>query len=101
MDTAREFFESLPGRTGENDLTGLDAVYLFDISDAGQWRVAISGGSVSVDEGAGPADVTIATSEDTLLRIASGRQNPMTAYITGKVKLQGDVSTALKLQQLF
>jgi putative sterol carrier protein len=101
METAREFFESLPGRTRENDLGGLDATYLFRITDAGSWRVAISGGAVSVSEGDGSADVRITTDERTLLRVAAREQNPMTAYMTGKIKLDGDVGTALKLQKLF
>ena len=35
------------------------------------------------------------------LRIVDGKQNPLTAYMTGKLKVHGDVSAALKLKHLF
>jgi putative sterol carrier protein len=31
----------------------------------------------------------------------SGEQNPTAAYMTGKLKVKGDMSAALKLQKLF
>jgi putative sterol carrier protein len=56
---------------------------------------------VSVTEGSGDADVTIRTSEDTFRAIASGEQNPTTAYMTGKIKVEGEMAAAMKLQKLF
>ena len=47
------------------------------------------------------ADCTISASEETLLKIASGEANPTTAYMTGKLKIKGDMGAALKLQKLF
>ena len=32
---------------------------------------------------------------------SSGEQNPVTAYMTGKLKIRGDTAAALKLQKLF
>ena len=71
--------------------------YAFDIADAGQWTVDGGEGGVKVDEGLGDADVTISTSEDVFMRIVSGEQNPTTAYMTGKMKVKGDMSAAMKL----
>ena len=56
---------------------------------------------MSVTEGAGAADCTIRASEETLVKIASGEANPTTAYMTGKLKIDGDMGAALKLQKLF
>ena len=53
------------------------------------------------DRGRGDADVTIRTSPETFSAIASGEQNPTTAYMTGKLKVEGDMGAALKLQKLF
>ncbi|MBA2568575.1 MAG: SCP2 sterol-binding domain-containing protein, partial [Actinobacteria bacterium] len=39
--------------------------------------------------------------EETFQAIASGEQNPTTAYMTGKLKVDGDMGAALKLQKLF
>jgi len=46
------------------------------------------------------ADCTISTSMDTLLGLQSGDVNPMMAVMSGKIKIKGDMSLAMKLQSL-
>jgi len=99
--TAREFFESLETRVDRSKTAGLTASYLFDIDGAGQWKVDIDDGEVKVTEGGGDADCTISASEQTFERIVAGEQNPTTAYMTGKLKVKGDMGQAMKLQKLF
>jgi putative sterol carrier protein len=38
--------------------------------------------------------------EDVLLRLISGDQNPMTAFMMGKIKVDGDVGMAMRLKDL-
>ncbi len=99
--TAKEFFEALPGKVDSEKTAGMTGSYVFDIEEVGQWTVAVNDGAVTVTDGAGVADCTITASEETLLKIARGEANPTTAYMTGKLKIQGDMSAALKLQKLF
>lgn len=99
--SAREFFESLESRIDPSKTAGMNNSYLFEIDGSGTWKVDVSDGNVSVSEGAGDADVTIRASEETFQAIASGEQNPTTAYMTGKLKVDGDMDAALKLQKLF
>ena len=99
--TVREFFESLPRRVDVDKAAQINHSYAFDIADAGQWTVDVGEAGVKVDEGLGDADVTISTSEDTFMRIVSGDQNPTTAYMTGKMKVKGDMGAAMKLSKLF
>jgi len=47
------------------------------------------------------ADAVITTSEETFEKIISGDQNPTSAYMTGKLKVKGDMGAAMKLQKLF
>jgi putative sterol carrier protein len=35
------------------------------------------------------------------VKIANGEANPTTAYMMGKLKIEGDMGAALKLQKLF
>ena len=49
----------------------------------------------------GDADCTITASEETFTKIASGEQNPTAAYMSGKLKVKGDMGQAMKLQKLF
>ena len=99
--TVQEFFAQLPERADPAKTAGMNNTYVFDVEGVGQWTVAVADGSVSVTEGAGEADCTISASEDTLVKIAGGEANPTTAYMTGKLKIKGDMGAALKLQKLF
>jgi putative sterol carrier protein len=98
---AREFFENLESRVDSSKTAGMNNSYVFEIDGAGTWRVDVTDGDVSVTEGGGDADATIRASEETFEAIASGEQNPTTAYMTGKLKVEGDMGAALKLQKLF
>jgi putative sterol carrier protein len=100
-ESVKEFFDGLEARADSGKTAGMNNSYLFDIDGAGQWLVAVTDGNVSVTEGGGEADTTIATSEETMLRIINGEQNPTTAYMTGKLKIKGDMGAAMKLQKLF
>jgi putative sterol carrier protein len=101
-ETAREFFETLETRAGDSSKTaGLNASYLFDIDGAGKWIVHVEDGRPSVSEGDGEADTTISANEETFVRIVNRELNPTTAFMTGKLRVTGDMSNAMKLQQLF
>jgi putative sterol carrier protein len=98
---AKEFFDSLPGRADPEKLAGVSNSYLFDIEGEGQWLVDVRDGGITVADGGGDADVTITTSGSVFEDIVAGKQNPTTAYMTGKLKIKGDMGAALKLQKLF
>ncbi len=100
-ESVRDFFEGLEGRIDESKTAGMTNSYLFDIEGAGQWRVAVNDGKVDVVEGGEGADVTISANEDNFMKIVRGEQNPTTAYMTGKLKIKGDMGAAMKLQKLF
>jgi putative sterol carrier protein len=100
--SARAFFESLESRIDAGRAARLEHSYLFVIEDEGQWFVALEEGRLRVTEGAaGEPDVTIRASGETFTKIREGRQNPATAYMTGKIKIEGDLGAAMKLKSLF
>jgi putative sterol carrier protein len=99
--TAQEFFDTLESRADGSKTAGMTNSYLFDIEGAGKWTVDVDDGKVSVTEGGEDADAVISTSEETFEKIVSGEQNPTSAYMTGKLKVKGDMGAAMKLQKLF
>jgi putative sterol carrier protein len=102
VSSVSEFFEGLPGRVDPARTAGVHNTYVFDIAGAGVWTVAVHDGALEVTEGdTGAGDVTISSSAEHFERIVSGRQNPTTAYMTGKIKVKGDMGAAMKLQKLF
>src|SRR5918996_900547 len=101
MASVQEFFEGLPGRVDPERIAGMNKTYVFDIEGAGTWTVAIANGGITGTEGAGDADVTFSATEESFEKIVGGEQNPTTAYMTGKLKIKGDMGAAMKLQKLF
>ncbi len=98
--SVNEFFDTLK-TVDASKTAGMRNSYLFDIEGAGQWLVKVQDGSIDVNEGGGEADCTITTSEDNFMKIVRGEQNATTAYMTGKLKIKGDMGAAMKLQKLF
>jgi putative sterol carrier protein len=101
MDSTREFFESLETRVDPAKAKGMTASYKFNIDGAGSWNVDVDDGKVTVIENGGEADTTISTADETFMKIAKGEQNPTAAYMSGKLKVSGDLGQAMKLQKLF
>ena len=101
LRTCRSSSTGFAARADAEKTAGMNNSYLFDIEGAGQWLVKVEDGKVDVTDGGGEADTTIATSEETMMAVINGEQNPTTAYMTGKLKIKGDMGAAMKLQKLF
>jgi putative sterol carrier protein len=99
--SAKEFFDTLETRVDASKTAGVNNSYLFDIEGAGQWKVDVRDGNVTVTEGANDADVTITATQENFEKIAGGELNPTSAYMSGKLKIKGDMGAAMKLQKLF
>ncbi|MBE7184377.1 MAG: SCP2 sterol-binding domain-containing protein [Methylobacterium mesophilicum] len=63
----------------------------------GEGTVLIDGATARV--GDGDADCTITVSKDDFADIVSGELNPTTAFMTGKMKIDGDMGAAMALGQ--
>jgi putative sterol carrier protein len=100
-ESAREFFDSLLGRVDPGRARALAGSYRFDVDGAGSWRLEADGDRLVVTESDAPADCVIRADERTFLRIVAGKQSPMGAYMTGKVKVDGDLGLALRLRDVF
>ena len=101
-ESVQDFFENLESRADPAKTAGMTSSYVFDIDGAGQWKVDVDDGKVTVSEGGGDdADAVISSSSETFEKIIAGDQNPTSAYMTGKLKVRGDMGAAMKLQQLF
>ncbi len=100
-ESARELFEGLEEGVEPARTRGTTASYRFDVQGAGSWHVDVKDGAVDVTESDAPADCVIRASEENLLRIVRGELNPVTAYMTGRVKVEGDITLATRLRDLF
>ncbi len=64
----------------------------------GEGYIHIAGSTVTNDNA--PADCTVIVSKDDLVAMAQGDLDPTSAFMTGKLKITGDMSVAMSLQPL-
>jgi putative sterol carrier protein len=64
----------------------------------GDGYVHINGAEVTNDNA--PADCTVIVSKDDLEAMTKGELDPTTAFMTGKLKINGDMSVAMALQPI-
>ncbi len=60
--------------------------------------VMLDGAASRVTEEDGPADTTIKVSWDDWQAMSDGKLDGMTAFMQGKLKVEGDMSNAMQLQ---
>jgi putative sterol carrier protein len=101
VSVVTEFFEKLPSRVEPGKTAGMNNSYVFAIDGAGTWTVRVSDSGVTVEDGDTGGDCTIAASAETFEKVMKGEQNPTAAYMSGKLKIKGDMGAAMKLQKLF
>lgn len=76
---------------------GTDKSVKFDFGDDGQ--VFASGTEATTEDK--DADCTISVSKDDFIALAEGNLDPMMAFMSGKLKVAGDMSVAMGLQSIF
>ena len=64
----------------------------------GDGAIMLDGTAEKVSEDDGAADTTILVSWDDWQAMAAGQLDGMTAFMTGKLKVEGDMSNAMQLQ---
>jgi putative sterol carrier protein len=84
---------ALSAKLGEG---GFEGSVKFDVEGDGVIRIA--DGAVSTEDG--DADCTISASMDTFQELFDGELDPTAAFMTGKIKIDGDMGVAMKLGQL-
>jgi len=76
---------------------GFDASVKFEI--AGEGAILLGADGVSI--GDGDADVTISGTLDVFQDMFDGDLSPTAAFMTGKIRIDGDMGVAMKIAQLF
>jgi putative sterol carrier protein len=82
----------------------LDAKFQFNLSGegGGNWTVVIANGTCTVTQGvAAKPNVTVNMAAPDFVKMVAGELQPVVAFMQGKIKLQGDMTLAMKIQELF
>lgn len=88
--------QELIGKMQDNRAWVAGKTVKLDFGDEG--LILLDGAGEQVSESDGPADTTIKTSWDDWQKMAAGELDGMTAFMTGKLKIEGDMSNAMQLQ---
>ena len=85
--------EALRGKIGGSGFRGS---VRFDMTDDGILRVE----DETVTTGDGDADCTITASLETFREMFEGDLDPTSAFMTGKIRIEGDMGLAMRLAQI-
>ncbi len=102
--TAKELIESMPEYFKPEKAQGVNAVIQYHLAGegGGDWVIRIQDGKCTVEEGTveNPTLVLRMDASDYVDMIA-GRLDGMTAFMTGKLQLEGDFTLATRLASFF
>lgn len=104
--TTKEVFDQLQQHLSEktnSQLAGSIGVYQFILTgeDAANYSVRVTSDGAQVEAGNAPdAGVSVTMAAQDFKDLADGKLNPMSAFMSGKLSVTGDMSLALKLQTL-
>uniref|UniRef100_A0A8C6FDA4 Hydroxysteroid dehydrogenase-like protein 2 n=1 Tax=Monodon monoceros TaxID=40151 RepID=A0A8C6FDA4_MONMO len=80
------------------------AIYQFELSgeDGGTWFLDLKskGGNVGYGEPSDRADVVMSMSTDDFVKMFSGKLKPTIAFMSGRLKIKGNMALAIKLEKL-
>jgi putative sterol carrier protein len=100
----KEVFEKVTEFFNTTSAQGMDAVFQFDITgdEGGIWNVIVKDGVCQVQEGTHAAPtVTLTMSAEDWLAMVNKELNPMQAFMSGQLSVNGDIMLAQRIPELF
>ena len=103
-DKVKEIFDEMPGRLNADAANGLDIVIQHSLAGegGGEYYVSIKDGACSISEGTHDSpSMGLNMEASDFVGLTTGELDPMGAFMSGKLKVTGDMSIAMKMQSLF
>ena len=104
-ETVEEIFTEMGERLKAHPekVQGMNAIYQFDLTgdDGGQHWVKLADGSGDMGQGqAENPNITITMAASDFKDLVAGKLDGTMAFMSGKLKVKGDMGLAMKLQQV-
>ncbi|MBI4773346.1 MAG: SCP2 sterol-binding domain-containing protein [Deltaproteobacteria bacterium] len=99
-----DVFNGMANSFNPSNAQGLDAVFQYNITGAGggNWNVVVKDGACQVNTGSHPSpNVTLSLDAETWLGMVNKQINGMQAFMSGKLRVSGDIMLAQKMESLF
>lgn len=103
-DDLNEIFSKMPEAFVPEKAAGIKAKIQLDLTGdgGGQWLINIADGQIAVTPGAADSsNLTLSMAAGDYVALSMGEANPVSLFMAGKIKVQGDVGLALKFQEMF
>jgi putative sterol carrier protein len=104
MPTVKETFDAMAGRFQPSKAAGVNSTIQYDITgdQGGTWHAVIKDGACQVNPGAAASpNLTITMSSQDWLDMIGGKLSGQMAFMSGKLKLKGDMGLAMKVGSIF
>jgi len=97
-----QIFAMLKPIINEDLVKKTGGVFLFQVKDKGDYFIDLKNGAGDVGKGEPPskADCTFVMDAEVLTKMFQGALKPTAAFMTGKLKIKGDMGKAMKLEKL-
>ena len=102
--TPQEIFNEMSKNLNADAAKGMNSTIQFNLAgdNGGQWYVAIKDGKAEVAQGtASSPNMTLSMSAQDYVDMILGKLNGQMAFMSGKLKISGDMGLAMKMQSLF
>jgi putative sterol carrier protein len=104
MPTVKETFDLMPTKFRADKAAGVNATIQYEISgdQGGTWHAIIKDGACTVNSGAATnPNLTLTMASQDWLDMIGGKLSGQTAFMSGKLKLKGDMGLAMKVGGMF
>lgn len=99
----QQTFNQMGGLLSEELVKDMKASYQFELSgtESGTWYLDLKTGTGSIGQGGmEQPDCTMSLESQLFLDMFAGKASPTTSFMTGKLKIKGDMKAAMKLEKL-
>ena len=97
--TAHELLRKMPEVLDREAAAGIDATIQYDVAEP--LHHVLKDGEVTIHEGpAEEPDLVVRVDDEDLRKLFYGEMNPLTAFMSGRIKVEGDMQLAQRLVQL-
>ena len=104
MPTVKETFDQMPSKFRADKAAGVNAIIQYEISgdQGGTWHAIIKDGTCTVNSGLGTnPNLTLTMASQDWLDMIGGKLSGQMAFMSGKLKLKGDMGLAMKIGGMF
>ncbi len=104
VTSVKQYFETLGERFVKDAAKGVNAIFQFELAGdgGGTFAVKVDGEAMEITEGGHPSPgVTLKMKCDDFIKMSNGDLKGQMAFLTGKLKVSGNIPLAMKMQSIF